>query len=1684
MKEKDDASQELAKILDVPYDDLLEKGFHKILAYGVAGAMATPPRPDAPQPPNVELRIRQRLGDEEYKRLLEKKFALIIASLFQVMQEDGTSDRFLSKDPSLAATAAYMRDIVEVSHSTGKIPDPLRPYFKVKVVLNAVHHLCGRLQYDDTRLWTPAMFTFVTRRLFDTMDPALGSLSACAVVRKIRLLVCLANPKSIDGYALEMVIHGLKPYIVDTYCAEDAVGVVQYLLDQGKGYLSTQPAFVIGTFLSILASLRAFLSAATGQEDTQVQLSLNIAQSFHIWLGDYLTGCHFPELNEMQNQLFQAIVESAMGFRLHGNASSGTKESDLLRHLLDDDRNKNKLLDDVSRGLAFSLVCSGFQKPVSFRDDIFGSDEESVARSRVSYAASGDIHSEWTQETELEKITDLDTTQYDLDIIPKAGIFQLLLKLLLSDDRLVIGLAEATLETIFFDESRSPGVATFHYILDENMYKAMKWSILPMSLSENENPRPITSVTKPEILPVDEWVKDLTTAISTNLQEDAVVKNLRPILEKVGGLAKDLFPFVVHILLLHHIKGDDELKMELSELFRDCFRTCSEKTVPHSIILIKTILYLRTQETAQEATKLPRDHWLDVDYLEMARAACICKMFKTSLLFAEIYHSESGNAEFPDSKLLLEIFRNVDDLDSYYGVSQASSLETVLKRFEYEEDGWKSLSFRGANLESHLRLGSTSDGQDLFGVVDAFNTLGMNGLSHAFLQSGTAADASEDTLDNMFRSAWKLEQWDLPCPSSCTTRSATIYRALQSVNNNLDMRAIPSQLDSSFFGVMRQITAGKQTGHSLGASMRTLAMLTEMEEVLVSKETGELEQVWERLQNRNSWMHIGRYSDVEEIMTMRQTTLSSVSKRDHLRRAAGVDIKTARFLEAKALVASCKMARSHKVLQHSLSAATQLSKAVEPCKQVGLDINAVATLQAANVLWDHGQGIASIRMLQALGFDNALGQQSIVVGKAKLLAKLGNWVSEARLEKPDKIMSNYLVFAIDELKENYSGSEAGRVFHEFASFCDQQLQNSGNIEDYQRALKLRQNKEAEVRELEKLMKSAAGGKLEQLTLYRHKAKTWLNLDDAEFNRLRLDREAFLERSISNYLRALAACDDYDHDAVRFCALWLEHSGDAKVNKAAEAPLGQVASRKFVPLMNQLSSRLLESPEDIFQSLLFPLILRICMDHPHHGHYQILALTRAKPKDNISQSRQASAAKIATKLKAHPSSKPLFSHIIQATTSYIKLATQKIERKPGIKPVLRSVLTRDIYSKFSVDIPNWKIPPPTMQIDVRADKDYSGLPVIAKFHPEITIASGISAPKIVTCLASDGRTFKMLFKGGNDDLRQDAIMEQVFEQVSNLLKKSRTTRQRNLSIRNYKVLPLATNAGIIEFVANTIPLYDFLMPAHMSYHPRDWKPTYCRKTITDVQTKTREVRIDAFQRVAAHFRPVMRYFFMHKFNGPDDWFSSRLAYSRSTAAISILGHVLGLGDRHGHNILLDEKSGEVVHIDLGVAFEQGRILPVPEVVPFRLTRDIIDGFGVTRTEGVFRRSCEFTLTVLRNEAYNITTILDVLRYDPLYSWTISPLRMKKMQDQVEAAATGIVDEGIVGTGGAGKKDEESEADRALTVVAKKLSATLSVGATVNELIQVAGDERNLAVLYSGEYLFFLVSPISLMVGGWV
>lgn len=118
---------------------------------------------------------------------------------------------------------------------------------------------------------------------------------------------------------------------------------------------------------------------------------------------------------------------------------------------------------------------------------------------------------------------------------------------------------------------------------------------------------------------------------------------------------------------------------------------------------------------------------------------------------------------------------------------------------------------------------------------------------------------------------------------------------------------------------------------------------------------------------------------------------------------------------------------------------------------------------------------------------------------------------------------------------------------------------------------------------------------------------------------------------------------------------------------------------------------------------------------------------------------------------------------------------------------------------------------------------------------------------------------------------------------------------------------------------------------------------------------------------------------------------------------MIGYILGIGDRHVHNILIDNTTAEIVHIDLGIAFEQGKYLPTPEMVPFRLTRDVVDGMGLSGVEGVFRSGCVKTMEVLRNNQDTILTLLEVLLYDPLYSWTLTKEKaISKQSDSTSAA----------------------------------------------------------------------------------
>ncbi|KAK0646289.1 hypothetical protein B0T16DRAFT_458224 [Cercophora newfieldiana] len=1696
---------DLAKTLGISPEELVQRAFTKIMAYSIAHDISVA---SGDGYVTGEARVRKLLGKEKFLENIHLNFVDIIATFFNIFDQEDPIENAFARDEKFAYAATIMAQIKEYGHLPTALPPNQQPMFKAKYLQREIVHLCSRTPYEAENLWTPPLIVFVARKLLNTIHPALGPLHACSVLRKIRVLICLAGDRALASYPLEMLLYSIREFVLDPESADDALGIAKYLVLKGEAHLMKAPSFFAGYALSSLVDIRVFIcsSQSSTTQESQFRATKTKAEEFHDWLRKHLLQYVSPAFKDVdQKRAFQAIMKSAAMNFARGSAKKGREESSLLLEILKDWGREHQLLGDPARKVALSMLNSEFQEPPPVREDIIETDDDAVKHAAVvwescrfmklspqylawagrvlgrAFAASGEVPQELLRESRLEEYRKLAPG--------KSGSAESLLSLLkvltTSSDRFHAGLAESALRVIVtetFIEEDADLMYACGKSLPDSLQNSSMWEPYHTPQSDLfEVPAPLESeVYGVKQLESPKWAQNLTTLLAQSAPDVPTLRVLPAILSGVKGFAENALPFVVH-LLLHYQEGQGA-KRRLSEAIAEWLTSTSPAAKENLKLLLNTILYLRTQKLANETSIADRSHWLDVNFSSAAGAATRCGMYKVALLFAELAFSEAARSsrrssaarDTEDSNgVLLEIFENIDDPDAYYGLEQDSSLSSVLSRLEYEKDGTKSLAFRGAAYDIHLRSKGPASANDAQALIKSLSSLGLAGLSNSLLQAQQHLDGSSASLDSTFTTARRLEKWNLPAPENSGSWAATVYKAYQGLHQATDVHVGRIPVYEGFVNTVRHMTGRSLNTSSLRQQYAALAALTELDDLINVSDSQDLKNILKVFEDRTKWMMSGRYDDVSQVLSCRETSLSSWSGNFKLR-PPELEFSHARLTQIRALLLSCNVYRFHHANQETLNLSTLLTSLIRPSELLGLHgVDAAIKMEAANALWDQGEMVSSIRMLQGINKDWSIKKQMLPVNRSHLLSKIGHQVSVARLESPDKIQKTYLEPALKELGSRIEGTDAGRVFHQFAMFCDEQLQNADNQEDLARLQHLKEGKSEEVAQLKALIANSKDSQhRNKYSGHLAKAKQWLELDQQELRRMEKTRSEFIRLSLENYMLSLAASDEHNNDALRFTALWLERSEEESTNETVKKHISKVPTRKFASLMNQLSSRLLDQ-NNLFQKLLIDLVFRICIDHPYHGMYHVWsgARTKVNKEDEVAVSRQKATDRTSKALVKNERVSGIWLAIDSTSRVYHALA---MDRDPARYKQGQRLALKDspVGSSFIKAFGKYHIPPPTMQLELSAIPDYSNVPIIQQFEPEMTIAGGVSAPKIITALASDGKRYKQLVKGGNDDLRQDAIMEQVFAAVSELLKLHRTTRQRNLVIRTYKVLPLTAMSGLIEFVSDTIPLHEYLMPAHERYYPKDLKGSHCRKEISAAQTKSVDARVNAYRKVTEKFHPVMRYFFMERFPDPDEWFMRRTAYTRSTAAISILGHVLGVGDRHGHNILLDSITGEVVHIDLGVAFEMGRVLPVPELVPFRLTRDIVDGMGITKTEGVFRRCCEFTLDALREETYSIMTILDVLRYDPLYSWSISPVRMAKLQN-ARAAPDGTGDD-VSGNGGDDQTDvenkrtanEPSEADRALEVVRKKLSKTLSVMATVNDLINQATDERNLAVLYSG------------------
>jgi phosphatidylinositol kinase/protein kinase (PI-3 family) len=348
----------------------------------------------------------------------------------------------------------------------------------------------------------------------------------------------------------------------------------------------------------------------------------------------------------------------------------------------------------------------------------------------------------------------------------------------------------------------------------------------------------------------------------------------------------------------------------------------------------------------------------------------------------------------------------------------------------------------------------------------------------------------------------------------------------------------------------------------------------------------------------------------------------------------------------------------------------------------------------------------------------------------------------------------------------------------------------------------------------------------------------------------------------------------------------------------------------------------------------------------------------------------------------PLSQPEESHITQAWDFYYPVFKRINSQLPHINALDLTTCAPQLHAAVNLDIGV----PGTYQVNGNAVR-------IKNFLQTIAIIRSKQRPRKLRIVGEDGQEFVFLLKG-HEDLRQDERAMQLFGLVNALLYHDRTAgvSSEDYQIQRYAVMPLSTHVGLIGWVPNCDTLHDLIRAYRDS-----------RKIMLDVEHRLilqvapgklydslpMMHKLEVFEHAMTYTagEDLAKILWLKSENS-ESWLQRRATYTRSLAVMSMVGYILGLGDRHPSNLMLDRKTGKIIHIDFGDCFEVAKHRDkFPERVPFRLTRMLVNAMEVAGIEGNYRITCEKVMSVLRENRDSLVATLEAFVHDPLISWRL-------------------------------------------------------------------------------------------------
>ncbi|XP_075717588.1 serine/threonine-protein kinase ATR isoform X2 [Rhinoderma darwinii] len=518
----------------------------------------------------------------------------------------------------------------------------------------------------------------------------------------------------------------------------------------------------------------------------------------------------------------------------------------------------------------------------------------------------------------------------------------------------------------------------------------------------------------------------------------------------------------------------------------------------------------------------------------------------------------------------------------------------------------------------------------------------------------------------------------------------------------------------------------------------------------------------------------------------------------------------------------------------------------------------------------------------------------------------------------------------------------------------------------------------------------------------------------------------------------------------------------RINKAITDHKNHLAPYQFLTAFSQLISRICHSHDEVF-AVLMEIIAKVFVAYPQQAMWMMTAVSKSSYPMRVNRCKEILDKAIHMK----PALGKFIGDATRLTDKLLELCNKNVDGNTATLSMsvhfklLKKLVEEPTFSEILIPLQSVMIPTLPSTAGKRDHADHDPFPghwaYIAGFDDVVEILPSLQKPKKISLKGTDGKSYIMMCKP-KDDLRKDCRLMEFNSLINKCLRKDAESRRRELHIRTYAVIPLNDECGIIEWVNNTAGLRNILIKLYKERGIYMGGKELRQCMLPKAAPLQEKLKIFKETLLPRH-PPVFQEWFLRTFPDPTSWYNSRSAYCRSTAVMSMVGYILGLGDRHGENILFDSLTGECVHVDFNCLFNKGETFEVPEIVPFRLTHNMVNGMGPMGTEGLFRRACEVTMRLMRDQREPLMSVLKPFLHDPLVEWS-KPVRGGS---KAQANETGeVVNEKA--------KTHVLDIEQRLQGVIKTRNRVkglpLSIEGHVHYLIQEATDENLLSQMYLG------------------